>query len=167
MFKDKIAGIFNSDGKSVAGCEEQTTIKIANIYKPNPRLKVETVTSIKVVETAKLMENTQQDMLIAFTNEYLDFCTQIGIDIHDVITAATKWIFSQVYPGLVGGHSISVYPYYLLQKASDIGMALPLVFMARNVNENKASKVVDRFLKRLRDLDVTTQNKKTHNRIRI
>lgn len=147
--------------KIVAGCDEQTKKKIANIYKTIPGLKVETVASIKIAEAAKLMENTQRDILIAFANEYSDFCTQIGVDINDVIAAAaTKWNFSQVYPGLVGGHCISVDPYYLLQKASDIGMALPLVSMARKVNENKVSKVVDRFLKRVRDLDATTENKK-------
>lgn len=147
--------------KIVAGCDEQTTKKIANNYKTIPGLKVETVANIKVAEAAKLMENTQRDILIAFANEYSDFCTQIGVDINDVIAAAaTKWNYSQVYPGLVGGHCISVDPYYLLQKASDIGMALPLVSMARKVNENKVSKVVDRFLKRLRDLDATTENKK-------
>ena len=88
--------------KIVAGCDEQTKKKIANIYKTIPGLKVETVASIKIAEAAKLMENTQRDILIAFANEYSDFCTQIGVDINDVIaSAATKWNFSQVYPGLV------------------------------------------------------------------
>lgn len=84
--------------KIVAGCDEQTTIKIADIYKSIPGLKVKMVASIKVAEAAKLMENTQRDILIAFANEYSEFCTQIGININDVIAAAsTKWNFSQVY----------------------------------------------------------------------
>ncbi len=147
--------------KIVAGCDEQTTIKIADVYKSIPGLKVKMVDCIKVAEAAKLMENTQRDILIAFANEYSDFCTQIGININDVIAAAsTKWNFSQVYPGLVGGHCISVDPYYLLQKASDIGLSLPLVSTARMINENKASKVVDRFVEKLRDTDIPTENNK-------
>lgn len=107
------------------------------------------------------MENTQRDLLIAFANEYSEFCAQIGINIDDVITAAsTKWNFSHVHPGLVGGHCISVDPYYLLQKASDIGMALPLISMARKINENKVSRVTERFIKILRDLDASTENRK-------
>lgn len=147
--------------KIVAGCDEQTTIKIADIYKSIPGLKVKMVASIKVAEAAKLMENTQRDVLIAFANEYSEFCTQIGININDVIAAAsTKWNFSQVYPGLVGGHCISVDPYYLLQKASEIGLSLPLVSTARMVNENKVSKVVDRFVEKLHNTDITTENNK-------
>ena len=72
----------------------QTGFKICSFlkwaHKSIPRLKVETFTSIKVAEAAKLMENTQRDILIAFPNEYLDFCTQIGIDINDVIAEATQ-----------------------------------------------------------------------------
>lgn len=147
--------------KIVAGCNEQATIKIADIYKSIPGLKVETVASIRVAEAAKLMENTQRDLLIAFANEYSEFCSQIGINIDDVIAAAsTKWNFSKVYPGLVGGHCISVDPYYLLQKAHNIGLSLPLVSMARNVNENKVIKVVEQFVKRLQNLDTPTENKK-------
>lgn len=147
--------------KIVAGCDEQTTIKIADIYKSIPGLKVKTVASIKVAEAAKLMENTQRDILIAFANEFSDFCRKIDININDVIAAAsTKWNFSQVYPGLVGGHCISVDPYYLLQKAYDIGVSLPLVSTARMVNENKASKVVNKFVEMLHNTDTSTENNK-------
>ena len=90
VVKDKKAGILDGNGKIVPGCDEQATITIANIYKSIPRLKVETFTSIKVAEAAKLMENTQRDILIALPNEYLDFCTQISIDINDVIAEATQ-----------------------------------------------------------------------------
>ena len=147
--------------KIIAGCDEQTTIKIADIYKSIPGLKVKTVASIKVAEATKLMENTQRDILIAFANEYSEFCAKMNININDVIEAAsTKWNFSQVYPGLVGGHCISVDPYYLLQKACDIGISLPLVSTARMVNENKVSKVVNKFVERLRNVDASTENNK-------
>lgn len=147
--------------KIVAGCNEQATIKITDIYKSIPGLKVKTVASIKVAEAAKLMENTQRDILIAFANEFSDFCRKIDININDVIAAAsTKWNFSQVYPGLVGGHCISVDPYYLLQKACDIEVSLPLVSTARMVNENKVFKVVNKFVEILRDTDASTENNK-------
>lgn len=147
--------------KIVSGCDEQTTIKIADIYKSIQGLKVEKVASIKVAEAAKLMENTQRDILIAFANEYSTFCEQIGINIDDVISAAsTKWNFSQVYPGLVGGHCIGVDPYYLLKKAKDLGITLPLVSQARKTNENKVAYVACKLIDKIRSLRTTDKNDK-------
>lgn len=140
--------------KIVAGCDVTTTENIAEIYGSIPNLKVEKVASIKVAEAAKLMENTQRDILIAFANEYAEFCSKVGISIYDVINAAsTKWNFAQVYPGLVGGHCIGVDPYYLLQKSEDLGVSMPLVSQARHINEAKASKVAKRFVERIRSLE--------------
>lgn len=140
--------------KVVAGCDDMTTEKIAKIYESIPNLIVEKATSIKVAEAAKLMENTQRDILIAFANEYADFCSKIGISIHDVIKAAsTKWNFAKVYPGLVGGHCIGVDSYYLLKKANDLGISLPLVTQARNINENMASKVARRLVNKINTTD--------------
>ena len=133
--------------KVVAGCDEVTTEKIAEIYESIPNLIVEKAKSIKVAEAAKLMENTQRDILITFANEYAEFCSKIGISIYDVIKAAsTKWNFARVYPGLVGGHCIGVDSYYLLKKANDLGISLPLVTQARNINDNMASKVARRLI---------------------
>lgn len=133
--------------KVVAGCDDVTTEKIAEIYESIPNLIVEKAKSIKVAEAAKLMENTQRDILIAFANEYAEFCSKIGISIYDVIKAAsTKWNFARVYPGLVGGHCIGVDSYYLLKKANDLGISLPLVTQARNINDNMASKVARRLI---------------------
>lgn len=140
--------------KIVAGCDVTTTENIAEIYGSIPNLKVETVASIKVAEAAKLMENTQRDILIAFANEYAEFCSKMGISIYDVINAAsTKWNFAQVYPGLVGGHCIGVDPYYLLQKSEELGVSMSLVSQARHINEAKASKAAKRFVERIRSLE--------------
>lgn len=140
--------------KIVAGCDTKTTDIIADIYETIPDLKIEKVSSIKVAEAAKLMENTQRDILIAFANEYAEFCSKVGISIYDVINAAsTKWNFANVYPGLVGGHCIAVDPYYLLRKGADLGVSLPLVAQARSVNEAKPSKVALRFVDKLRNIE--------------
>ena len=141
----------NNTIKIVAGCDSNTTERIATIYESIKGLRVDRAVSIKVAEAAKLMENTQRDILIAFANEYSEFCAKIGSSIEDVIaTASSKWNFAQVYPGLVGGHCISIDPYYLLKKAADIGISLPLVMQARRVNEDKASKVAQRLVDELR-----------------
>lgn len=140
----------NNTIKIVAGCDMNTTERIASIYESIKGLRVHRAVSIKVAEAAKLMENTQRDILIAFANEYSEFCDKIGISIEDVIaTASSKWNFAQVYPGLVGGHCISVDPYYLLEKARNIEISLPLVMQARMVNEGKASKVAQRLIDEL------------------
>lgn len=93
--------------------------------------------SIKVAEAAKLIENTQRDVNIAFFNEVVKVFNSLGIDTGEVIEAAsTKWNFLRFHPGLVGGHCIGVDPYYLIRKAELHGMHPRLITEARNVNES-------------------------------
>lgn len=93
--------------------------------------------SIKVAEAAKLIENTQRDVNIAFFNEVVKVFNSLGIDTGEVIDAAsTKWNFLRFHPGLVGGHCIGVDPYYLIRKAELHGMHPRLITEARNVNES-------------------------------
>ena len=93
--------------------------------------------SIKVAEAAKLIENTQRDVNIAFFNEVVKVFNSLGIDTGEVIEAAsTKWNFLRFHPGLVGGHCIGVDPYYLIRKAELHGMHPRLIAEARNVNES-------------------------------
>lgn len=147
----------NKTVKVVAGCNDIVTEKIAELYKTIEGLRIKKAVSIKVAEAAKLMENTQRDILIAFANEYSEFCRKIGIKIDDVIDAASsKWNFADVYPGLVGGHCIGVDPYYLLQKASKIGIQMPLVTSARMVNVKKVSQVALRIVERLHSLRISS-----------
>lgn len=142
--------------KLVSGCDEDTCERINNVYTTIPGLKTKQVRSIKVAEASKLMENTQRDILIAFANEYNTFCQELNIDIDDVIDAAsTKWNFSPVRPGLVGGHCIGVDPYYLISCAEKHGLEMPLVSTARSINETEATKVSSSIIHRLGELSIT------------
>ena len=104
-------------------------------------------TSIKVAEAAKMYENVQRDTLIALANEYAEYCKKEEIDIEEVTRcASSKWNFSHVNPGLVGGHCIGVDPYYLLSRARSLGIEMPLVSQSRQTNENKVKLVTERIL---------------------
>lgn len=92
--------------------------------------------SIKVAEASKIIENTQRDINIAYMNELAKIFNAMGIDTHDVLDAAsTKWNFIRLSPGLVGGHCISVDPYYLIQKAQVYGVLPRVMFDARRLND--------------------------------
>ena len=104
------------------------------------------VSSIKVAEAAKILENTQRDVNIALMNEVAILFDAIGIDTREVIdAAATKWNFGRYTPGLVGGHCISVDPYYLINKARECGIDPMVMVSARTRNEGMASHIVSRL----------------------
>lgn len=104
------------------------------------------VSSIKVAEAAKILENTQRDVNIALMNEVAILFDAIGIDTREVIdAAATKWNFGRYTPGLVGGHCISVDPYYLINKARECGIDPTVMVSARQRNEGMASHIVSRL----------------------
>jgi UDP-N-acetyl-D-galactosamine dehydrogenase len=93
--------------------------------------------SIKVAEAAKVIENAQRDINIAFVNELAKIFNLLGIDTHDVLEAAgTKWNFLKFKPGLVGGHCIGVDPYYLAQKAQEVGYHPEIILAGRRLNDN-------------------------------
>lgn len=103
--------------------------------------------SIKVAEAAKVMENTQRDISIAFMNEMAIILHKLGIDTQEVIDAAsTKWNFQRFSPGLVGGHCIGVDPYYLISKAEAAGVKAGLISEARRVNEHMGVYVADQVV---------------------
>lgn len=104
--------------------------------------------SIKVAEAAKIMENTQRDINIAFMNEMAVVMNAIGIGITEVIEAAgTKWNFLKFQPGLVGGHCIGVDPYYLIDRAKQVGVYPRLTAEARRINEAMGGYVAERIIK--------------------
>lgn len=104
--------------------------------------------SIKVAEASKIIENTQRDVNIAFFNELAKICNAMGIDTHDVIDAAsTKWNFVKLSPGLVGGHCISVDPYYLIQKAQVYGIMPRVMYDARKLNDGMGDYVASQVVK--------------------
>lgn len=104
--------------------------------------------SIKVAEASKIIENSQRDVNIAFMNELAKIFNAMGIDTHDAIEAASsKWNFIKLSPGLVGGHCISVDPYYLIQKAQVYGVLPRVMFAARRLNDGMGAYVADQVLK--------------------
>ncbi len=104
--------------------------------------------SIKVAEASKIIENSQRDVNIAFMNELAKIFYAMGIDTHDVIeAAASKWNFIKLSPGLVGGHCISVDPYYLIQKAQVYGVLPRIMFSARRLNDGMGAYVANQTIK--------------------
>ena len=104
--------------------------------------------SIKVAEASKIIENSQRDVNIAFMNELAKIFNAMGIDTHDVIEAASsKWNFIKLSPGLVGGHCISVDPYYLIEKAQIYGVLPRIMFSARRLNDGMGAYVASQTIK--------------------
>lgn len=104
--------------------------------------------SIKVAEASKIIENSQRDVNIAFMNELAKIFNAMGIDTHDVIeAAASKWNFIKLSPGLVGGHCISVDPYYLIQKAQVYGVLPRVMSNARRLNDGMGEYVAQQVIK--------------------
>lgn len=104
--------------------------------------------SIKVAEAAKVIENAQRDINIAFVNELAKICSLLGIDTHDVLEAAgTKWNFIRMNPGLVGGHCISVDPYYLAQCAQRLGYNPEVILAGRRINDGMGAYVASQTIK--------------------
>ena len=106
--------------------------------------------SIRVADAAKVIENSQRDINIAFVNELALIFARMGLDTHDVLTAAsTKWNFLPFRPGLVGGHCIGVDPYYLTHKAESLGYHPEIILAGRRLNDNMGAHVANRVVKLL------------------
>ena len=117
--------------------------------------------SIKVAEASKIIENSQRDVNIAFMNELAKIFNAMGIDTHDVIdAAASKWNFIKMAPGLVGGHCISVDPYYLIQKAQVYGVLPRIMSSARRLNDGMGAYVANQTVKLMNKKGVLVKNAK-------
>ncbi len=117
--------------------------------------------SIKVAEASKIIENSQRDVNIAFMNELAKIFNAMGIDTHDVIeAAASKWNFIKLNPGLVGGHCISVDPYYLIQKAQVYGVLPRIMFSARRLNDGMGAYVANQTIKCMNKKGVVVKDAK-------
>ncbi len=122
--------------KIVSGCDLATLDTIADVYGTIIEAGVYRASSVKVAEAAKVIENTQRDINISLMNELAIIFDKIGIDTSEVIEAAgTKWNFHKYQPGLVGGHCISVDPFYLMHKAKQIGHDPQVIAAGRRVND--------------------------------
>jgi UDP-N-acetyl-D-galactosamine dehydrogenase len=117
--------------------------------------------SIKVAEAAKVIENSQRDINIAFVNELSKIFNLIGIDTNEVLEAAgTKWNFLKFKPGLVGGHCIGVDPYYLAQKAQEVGYHPEIILAGRRLNDSMGQHVATEVVKLMMRKDIKVLNSK-------
>ncbi len=136
--------------KIVSGMDEQTLEEVANVYSLVVKAGVHKAPSIKVAEAAKVIENSQRDINIAFMNELSIIFNKMGIDTQEVLEAAgTKWNFLKFYPGLVGGHCIGVDPYYLTYKAEQIGYHSQVILAGRRINDDMGKYVAENIVKSL------------------
>lgn len=136
--------------KIVSGMDEETLDIVAKVYELVVEAGVHRAANIKVAEAAKVIENSQRDINIAFMNELSIIFNKIGIDTKSVLEAAgTKWNFLQFYPGLVGGHCIGVDPYYLTYKAEMLGYHSQVILAGRRINDDMGKYVAENVIKNL------------------
>ena len=136
--------------KVTSGSSTFSANKIDKLYSSIISAGTYMASSIKVAEAAKVIENTQRDVNIAFINELAMIFNRLEIDTNEVLKAAgTKWNFLNFKPGLVGGHCIGVDPYYLAQKAKEIGHHPEIILAGRKVNDNMGNYVADEVIKKI------------------
>ena len=136
--------------KIVSGMDDESLDVIAKVYELVIEAGVHRAESIKVAEAAKVIENSQRDINIAFMNELSIIFNKMGIDTKSVLEAAgTKWNFLKFYPGLVGGHCIGVDPYYLTYKAEQIGYHSQIILSGRRINDDMGKYIAESTVKNL------------------
>jgi len=134
--------------KVTSGSTPETAKKVDELYKSIITAGTHLAPSIKVAEAAKVIENSQRDINIAFVNELAVIFNKLGIDTSAVLEAAgTKWNFLKFRPGLVGGHCIGVDPYYLTHKAQEIGHNPEIILAGRRLNDNMGIYVANQVIK--------------------
>lgn len=134
--------------KVVSGMDEETLETVAKVYSLVALAGVHKAESIKVAEAAKVIENSQRDINIAFMNELSIIFHKLGIDTKAVLEAAgTKWNFLKFAPGLVGGHCIGVDPYYLTYKAEETGYHSQVILSGRRINDSMGQYVTESLIK--------------------
>jgi UDP-N-acetyl-D-galactosamine dehydrogenase len=134
--------------KITSGSNKKSAIIIDNLYKSIIKAGTFMASSIKVAEAAKVIENTQRDINIAFVNELSKIFRLLNIDTTEVLEAAsTKWNFLNFKPGLVGGHCIGVDPYYLSQKAQELGYHPEIILAGRRINDSMGKYIASEVIK--------------------
>ena len=149
----------NSITKIVSGMDKETLDCVAKVYELVVDAGVYRAESIKVAEAAKVIENSQRDINIAFMNELSIIFNKMGIDTRSVLEAAgTKWNFLKFYPGLVGGHCIGVDPYYLTYKAEMMGYHSQVILAGRRINDDMGKYCAENCVKNLISADKNVKN---------
>ncbi len=145
--------------KIVSGMDEETLDVVAKVYELVVDAGVHRAETIKVAEAAKVIENSQRDINIAFMNELSIIFNKMGIDTQAVLRAAgTKWNFLKFFPGLVGGHCIGVDPYYLTYKAEMLGYHSQVILAGRRINDDMGRYVAENVVKNLIAADKQVKN---------
>lgn len=147
--------------KIVSGMDERTLEEVAKVYEIVIDAGVYKAPSVKVAEAAKVIENSQRDINIAFINELSKIFDRLGIDTNEVMDAAcTKWNFLRYNPGLVGGHCIGVDPYYLTYRAEQVGYTSQIILAARHVNDSMGRYVAQGAIKQMVKAGLCVKNAK-------
>jgi UDP-N-acetyl-D-galactosamine dehydrogenase len=147
--------------KVVSGMDDESLEIISKMYELVVAAGVYKAKSIKVAEAAKVIENSQRDINIAFMNELSIIFNKMEIDTKAVLDAAgTKWNFLNFFPGLVGGHCIGVDPYYLTYKAEQLGYHSQIILSGRRINDGMGKYVVENLVKSLIKADLPVKNAK-------
>ncbi len=145
--------------KIVSGMDEETLNEVAKVYELVVEAGVHRAESIKVAEAAKVIENSQRDVNIAFMNELSIIFNKMGIDTKAVLEAAgTKWNFLKFQPGLVGGHCIGVDPYYLTYKAAQLGYRSQIISAGRRINNDMGKYCAENLVKKLILADIPVKS---------
>ncbi|MGC9460096.1 Vi polysaccharide biosynthesis UDP-N-acetylglucosamine C-6 dehydrogenase TviB [Vibrio genomosp. F10] len=136
--------------KITAGSTSEVADYVDSVYNSIITVGTHKASSIKVAEAAKVIENTQRDLNIAIINEFAKIFNRLDIDTEEVLKAAgTKWNFLPFKPGLVGGHCISVDPYYLTHKAKEVGYSPEVILAGRRINDGMGQYVATQMVKKL------------------
>ncbi len=134
--------------KITSGSTPEIAKRVDDLYRKIITAGTHSASSLKVAEAAKVIENSQRDLNIAFVNELALIFERMGIDTHEVLEAAgTKWNFLPFRPGLVGGHCIGVDPYYLTHKAEGLGYRPEVILSGRRINDNMGVHIASRVIK--------------------
>ena len=148
--------------KVTSGSTPEAAKVIDDLYKSVITAGTHLAPTIKVAEAAKVIENSQRDINIAFVNELAKIFNKLDIDTHSVLEAAgTKWNFLPFKPGLVGGHCIGVDPYYLAQKAQESGYYPEIILAGRRINDSMGSFVASEIVKKMVQKDIPVKGAKT------
>ncbi len=147
--------------KIISGSNKIACSKIEKVYSRVTNKKIIKVENIKIAESAKIIENIQRDINIALMNELSMLFNKLKIDFSKVLNAAsTKWNFINFKPGIVGGHCISVDPYYLASKARDINFKTKFILSGREINDNMGSYIVKKFKNSLKEKKISINKSK-------
>ena len=151
----------NNIKKVTSGSNKRTAIIIDKLYSEIIKAGTYKAPSIKIAEAAKVIENTQRDLNIAFMNELSVLFYKLNINLNDVLRAAeTKWNFLPFRPGLVGGHCIGIDPYYLIHKSRMSGYNPKIISTARNLNNTMDDHVTTKFLEKMKSKFIKIKNSK-------